>query len=434
LYRSSSKLYIRFFNVALSCVDNVDSEIFVSFKFFRPKIIHSYVLCWNFKRNLVETPNEMSHFRVLEWPQIWMTFYFNFFHCLDNEVIVSFKFFRPKIIHSYVLGWNFKRNLVETPNEMSHFRVLEGPQIWMTFYFNFFHCVDNEVIVSFKFFRPKIIHSYVLGWKFKRNLVETSNGMSHFRVLEGPQIWMTFYFNFFHCVDNEVIVSFKFFRPKIIHSYVLGWNFKRNLVETPNDMSHFRVLEGPQIWMTFYFNFFHCLDNEVIVSFKFFRPKIIHSYVLGWNFKRNLVETSNGMSHFRVLEGPKIWMTFYFNFFHCLDNEVIVSFKFFRPKIIHSYVLGWNFKRNLVETPNEMSHFRVLEGPQIWMTFYFNFFHCVDNNEVIVSFKFFRPKIIHSYVLGWKFKRNLVETPNGMSHFHVFEGLQIWMNFYFYFF
>jgi hypothetical protein len=129
------------------------------------------------------------------------------------------------------------------------------------------------------------------------NLVETPNGMSHFHVLEGLPIWMTFYFYFFHSVDNEIIVSFKFFRPKIINSYVLGWNLKRklgwnfklNLVETPNGMSHFHVLEGLPIWMTFYFYFFHSVDNEIIVSFKFFRPKIINSYVLGWNLKRNLV-------------------------------------------------------------------------------------------------------------------------------------------------
>jgi hypothetical protein len=79
-----------------------------------------------------------------------------------------------------------------------------------------------------------------------------------FIYLRGPQIWMTFCFYFFHSVENEKIVSFKFFRPKITHSFVLGWNFKRNLVETPN--------EGPQIWMTFYFNFFHSVDNEIIVQ------------------------------------------------------------------------------------------------------------------------------------------------------------------------
>jgi hypothetical protein len=257
----------------------------------------------------------MSHFRVLEGPQIWMTFYFNFFHSVDNEVIVSFKFFRLKILHLYILVWNFKRNLVETPNGMSHFHVLEGLQIWMTFYFYFIHSVDNEIIVSFKFFRPKIIHSYVLGWKFKRNLVETPNGMSHFHALEGLQSWMTFYFYFSHSVDNEVIVSFKFFRPKIIHSYVLGWKFKRNLVETPKGMSHFPALEGLQSWMTFYFYFSHSVDNEVIVSFKFFRPKIIHSYVLGWKFKRNLVETSNGMSHFQLLKGCKVEWLLIFLFF-----------------------------------------------------------------------------------------------------------------------
>jgi hypothetical protein len=122
-------------------------------------------------------------------------------------------------------------------------------------------------------------------------------------------------FLFFHSVDNEIIVSFKFFRPKIRHSYINVWNFKRNPVETPKEMSHFHLLEGPQIWMTFYFYFFHSIDNEVIVSFKFFRPKIIHSYILGWNLKRNPVETPNEISHFHVLEGPQIWMTIYIYFF-----------------------------------------------------------------------------------------------------------------------
>jgi hypothetical protein len=139
--------------------------------------------------------------RKFEW-----VFIFIFFHSLDNEIIVSFKFFRPKIIHSLVLGWNFKRNPIETPNESPHFHVLEGPKIWMTLYFNFFHSVDNEIVVSFKFFRPKIIPSFVLGWNFKRNLVETPNGMPHFHVLEGLQIWMNFNFNFFHSVDYEILV------------------------------------------------------------------------------------------------------------------------------------------------------------------------------------------------------------------------------------
>jgi hypothetical protein len=184
----------------------------------------------------------------------------------------------------------------------------------MTFYFNFFHSVDNEVIVSFKFFRLKILHLYIHVWNFKRNLVETPNGMSHFHVLEGLQIWMTFYFYFFHSVDNEIIVSFKFFRPKILHLYIHVWNLKGNLVETPNGMSHFHALEGLQSWMTFYFYFIHSVDNEIIVSFKFFRPKIIHSYVLGWKFKRNLVETPNGMSHFHVLKGCKVEWLFIFIF------------------------------------------------------------------------------------------------------------------------
>jgi hypothetical protein len=156
-------------------------------------------------------------------------------------------------------------------------------------------------------------------WNTKWNIAFSGTNLN-----EGPQIWMTIYFYFFHSVDNEIIVSFKFFRPKIIHSYIHVWNFKRNPVETPKEMSHFHLLDGPQIWMTFYFYFFHSVENEKIVSFNFFRPKITHSFVLGWNFKRNLVETPNGMPHFHVHEGPKIWMTFYFNFFHSVDNEIIV--------------------------------------------------------------------------------------------------------------
>jgi hypothetical protein len=289
----------------------------------------------------------MSHFHLLEGPQICLIFYFYFFHCVENEKIVSFKFFRPKITHSFVLDWNFERNPVETPKEMSDFHLLEWPQICMSFFFYyFFHSVENEKIVSFKFFRPKITRSFVLGWNFKRNPVETPNEMPHFHVLEGPQIWMTFYFYFFHSLDMDIIVSFKFFRPKITHSFVLDWNFKRNPVETPKEMSDFHLLEWPQICMSFYFYFFHSVENEKIVSLKFFRPKIIHSFVVGWNFKRNPVETPNEMPHFHVLEGPQIWMTFYFYFFHSIDVDIIVSFKFFRPKNIHSYIHVWNFKRN----------------------------------------------------------------------------------------
>jgi hypothetical protein len=235
---------------------------------------------WNPKRNVGFSFTWMA-------ANLYVFFFYYFFHSVENEKIVSFKFFRPKITRSFVLGWNFKRNLVETPNEMPHFHVLEGPQIWMTFYFYFFHSLDMDIIVSFKFFRPKITHSFVLDWNFKRNPVETPKEMSDFHLLEWPQICMSFYFYFFHSVENEKIVSLKFFRPKIIHSFVVGWNFKRNPVETPNEMPHFHVLEGPQIWMTFYFYFFHSIDVDIIVSFKFFRPKNIHSYIHVWNFKRN---------------------------------------------------------------------------------------------------------------------------------------------------
>jgi hypothetical protein len=146
------------------------------------------------------------------------------------------------------------------------FMYLKGRKFEWLFIFIFFHSVDNEIIVSFKFFQPKIIHLYIYVWNFKRNPVETPKEMTHFHLLEGLQIWMTFYFYFFHGVENEKIVSFKLFRPKITHSLALGWNFKRNLVETPNEMPHFHVLEGPQIWMNFYFNFFHSVDNEIIVE------------------------------------------------------------------------------------------------------------------------------------------------------------------------
>jgi hypothetical protein len=223
--------------------------------------------------------------------------------------------------------------------------------------------------------------------------------MSHFHLPEGPQIWMTFYFYFLHSVENEKIVLFMLFRPKITHSFVLGWNLKRNPVETPNEMPQFTVLEGPQIWMTFYFYFFHSVDNEIIVSFKFFRPKIIHSYIRVWNFKRNpkrnVLKPQNEMYKIRkivhlhsrfsneTLKGRKFEWLFTFIFFHSVDNEIIVSFNFFRLKIIHSYIRVWNFKRNPVETPKEMSHFHLLEGPQIWMTIYFNFFHSVENELIV---------------------------------------------------
>jgi hypothetical protein len=101
---------------------------------------------------------------------------------------------------------------------------------------------------------------------------------------------------FFHSVDNEIIVSFKFFQPKIIHLYIYVWNFTRNPVETPKEMSHFHLLEGRQIWMTFYFYFFHIVDNEIIVevSSSIGRKLYIRTYSVEfktkprWNPKRNI--------------------------------------------------------------------------------------------------------------------------------------------------
>jgi hypothetical protein len=77
---------------------------------------------------------------------------------------------------------------------------------------------------------------------------------------------------------------------------------------------------------------------------------------------------------FIYLRGRKFEWLFIFIFFYSVENEKIVSFKLFRPKITHSFVLGWNLKGNPVETPNEMPQFPVLEMPQIWMTVYFYFF------------------------------------------------------------
>jgi hypothetical protein len=152
---------------------------------------------------------------------------------------------------------------------MPHFHVLEGPQIWMTFYFNFFHSVDNEIIVyvSSSIGRKLHIRTYSVEISNETPL-KPQMKCRIFMYLKGRKFEWLFIFIFFHSVDNEIIVSFKFFRPKITHSFVLGWNFKRNLVETPKEMPHFHVLEGPQIWMTFYFNFFHSVDNEIIVSFQ----------------------------------------------------------------------------------------------------------------------------------------------------------------------
>jgi hypothetical protein len=133
---------------------------------------------------------------------------------------------------------------------------------------------------NYTFVRTRLKFRTKPRWNPKRNVGFSFTWMA-------ANLYVFFFYYFFHSVENEKIVSFKFFRPKITRSFVLGWNFKRNLVETPNEMPHFHVLEGPQIWMTFYFYFFHSLDMDIIVSFKFFRPKIIHSYIHVWNFKRN---------------------------------------------------------------------------------------------------------------------------------------------------
>jgi hypothetical protein len=138
-----------------------------------------------------------------------------------------------------------------------------------------------------------------------------------FMYLKGRKFEWLFIFIFFHSVDNEITVSFKFYRPKIIHSYIQVWNFKRNPVETPKEMSHFT-------WRAFYFHFFHSVENEKIASFKFFRPKITKLFVLDWNFKRNHVETPKRNAALSCCWRPQIWMTFYFNFFYSLDNEIIV--------------------------------------------------------------------------------------------------------------
>jgi hypothetical protein len=136
-----------------------------------------------------------------------------------------------------------------------------------------------------------------------------------FMYLKGRKFEWLFIFIFFHSVDNEIIVSFKFFQPKIIHLYIYVWNFNRNPVETLKEMSHFHLLEGQQIWMTFYFYFFRGVDNEIIVSFKFFRLKVLHSY---------LVEISNETSlkpqmkchNFMFLIGRKVkWLFFFLIFF-----------------------------------------------------------------------------------------------------------------------
>jgi hypothetical protein len=147
---------------------------------------------------------------------------------------------------------------------MSHFHLHEGSQIWMTFYFYFFHSVENEKIVLFKLFWPKITHYTFVhsrlkfemkpDWHPKRNVA--------FSFTWRAANLNDFLYLFFQSVENEKIVSFKLFRPKIKHSFVHGWNLKRNPVETPNEMPHFPVLEGPQIWMTFYFNFFRSVHNE----------------------------------------------------------------------------------------------------------------------------------------------------------------------------
>jgi hypothetical protein len=85
-------------------------------------------------------------------------------------------------------------------------------------------------------------------------------------------------------------------------------------------MSHFHLLEGQQIWMTFYIYLFRGVDNEIIVSFKFFRLKVLHSY---------LVEISNETSlkpqmkcrNFMFLIGRKVEWLFIFLFFFMYSNR-----------------------------------------------------------------------------------------------------------------
>jgi hypothetical protein len=117
---------------------------------------------------------------------------------------------------------------------------------------------------SSSFGRKLYIRTYVFEIS-NETLLKPQKKCRIFIYLKGRKFEWLFTFIFFHSVDNEIIVSFKLFRPKITHSFVLGWNFKRNLVETPNEMPHFPVLEVPQTWMTFYFNFFHSVENETIV-------------------------------------------------------------------------------------------------------------------------------------------------------------------------
>jgi hypothetical protein len=140
-------------------------------------------------------------------------------------------------------------------------------QIWMTFYFNFFHSVDNEIIVevsssigqNYTFVQTRLKFKTKPRWNPKWNIAFSCTW-------KAANLNDYLFLFFFHSVDNEIIVSFKFFQPKIIHLYIYVWNFTRNPVETPKEMSHFHLLEGRQIWMTFYFYFFHSVDNEIIVE------------------------------------------------------------------------------------------------------------------------------------------------------------------------
>jgi hypothetical protein len=108
-------------------------------------------------------------------------------------------------------------------------------------------------------------------------------------------------------------------------------------------------------------------------SSSFGRKLYIRTYVFEIS-NETLLKPQKKCRIFIYMKGRKFEWLFTFIFFHSVDNEIIVSFNFFRLKIIHSYIRVWNFKRNPVETPKEMSHFHLLEGAANLNDFLFLFF------------------------------------------------------------